>query len=547
MRINEYITSKIELFRFLEKKAGFKPENIFFTGTIGGLSSTMILVAVATAVYNLYAGKANMQLFLIFLLLLALMVTAQRILYHKWVGRLESSVEQTRNELCEKLISSELKTIENLNRGEVYNRLTQELTNISQFGVYIIKAVQAIFIVVFTSLYILNIFAPALIVIGGLIITASFIYLAMIKKIYSRYDEINRTEIDYFNWLSDVLYGRKEIKLNSERRQHILTSGKLISDELKNGKLKIGSLYNKSMVFTTAFFYLLFGSVVFLLPLLFDINSGTLLVLTAVTIYLTDPISNIVSVVPLFQKVALSINYVSKLENVLEKASEEEDTSGDQTKEFKKIEIKDVKYRYIDGENEFVLGPVNAEINKGEIIFFTGGNGCGKTTLIKIIASLYKPEEGEILLDGISILRRRNGYRKMFGCVFSDFHLFEKVYGLNEESYTVINERLKKFNLQDKVTLSGNSFSTLDLSTGQKKRLALVISLAEDKDIYVFDEWAAEQDPEYRDYFYNDLLNELKDKGKTVIAVSHDERYFKVADKIIQMDYGKIKSSVTQE
>ena len=202
--------------------------------------------------------------------------------------------------------------------------------------------------------------------------------------------------------------------------------------------------------------------------------------------------------------------------------------------------------RYTVEENEFLLGPVNLTVNKGEITFITGGNGSGKTTLMKILASLYKPEEGEILIDGKSILSEPNAYRQMFGCIFSDFHLFEKVYGIKKESFPAINERLKQFNLQDKVGLIDNSFSTLNLSTGQKKRLAMVVTLAEEKDIYIFDEWAAEQDPEYRDFFYHELLKELKNLGKTLIVVSHDERYFDTADRLIRMDFGKINSFVNK-
>ena len=544
--ISDAAADKIELFDFLKKKAGFKIEDILLTGTVGGLASTMILVAVATAVYNMYAGESNLKMFLIFFLLLALMVVTQRVLYHRWVGKLERSVEQTRNELCEKLIATDLKTVEYLDKGEVYNRLTQELTNISQFGVYLIKGVQAVFIVLFTSFYILQVFAPALLIIAGLILFASVIYLAIIKKIYSKYEELNRSEINYFNWLNDVLYGRKEIKLNAKLRKHILSAGDRISGELKDRKLKIGSLYNKSIVFTNAFFYFLFGSVVFILPALYQINTDTLLVLTAVTIYLTDPISNIVSVVPLFQKVAISIGFIGQLENALDAAYEKEDMDNNKIDRFDTIEMKDIKFRYTVEENEFLLGPVNLTVNKGEITFITGGNGSGKTTLMKILASLYKPEEGEILIDGKSILSEPNAYRQMFGCIFSDFHLFEKVYGIKKESFPAINERLKQFNLQDKVGLIDNSFSTLNLSTGQKKRLAMVVTLAEEKDIYIFDEWAAEQDPEYRDFFYHELLKELKNLGKTLIVVSHDERYFDTADRLIRMDFGKINSFVNK-
>ena len=539
--ISENIADKVELFSFLKKKAGFKLKNVIFVGAVGGLANAMILVAIATAVYNLYTGESNTQLFLTFILLLTLMVLTQRVLYRRWVAQLEGAVEKTRNELCEKLTVTDLKALENLDKGEVYNRLTQEMANISQFGVYLIKGIQGVFIVIFISFYILQIFAPALIIIAGLILTAALIYLTIINKVYSKYEELNKKEINYFNWIGDVLYGSKEIKLNSSRREHIQSAGEKISEELKETKLKIGAHYNKSVVFTNAFFYFLFGAVLFVIPALFEVNTDTMLVLTAVTIYLTDPISNIVMVVPLFQKVALSISFIGHLENSLNNSAEEDDIKN-KIASFNKIEVKDAVYRYTIEEDEFLLGPVSLEINRGEITFVTGGNGSGKTTLLKILLSFYKPEEGVVLLDGEDVSAKQKDYREMFSCIFSDFHLFEKAYGINPNLLPIVNENLKQFNLHNRVKLNGNKFSTINLSTGQKKRLALAIALAEEKDIYILDEWAAEQDPEYRDYFYNSLLHELKARGKTLIVVSHDGRYFNVADKIIRMDYGKINS-----
>jgi putative pyoverdin transport system ATP-binding/permease protein len=544
--INDEIAERVELFAFLKKKVGFKLSEVLFAGAAGGLANTMLLITIAAAVYNLYSGESNVQMFLIFILLLVLMIVTQRVLYRRWVARLESAVDKTRSELCDKLTQSDLKTIEGFDKGEIYNRLTQELTNISQFGIYLVKGVQAVFIVLFTSLYILQVFAPALMIIAGLIFIASLIYLAMIKKVYAEYEILNRTDINYFNWLGDILYGRKEIKLNSDRRKDILSTGNNISEDLKKGKLKIGTHYNKSMVFTNAFFYFLFGSVVFILPMLYQINADTLIVLTAITIFLADPISNIVSVIPLFQKVAISINFIGQFEDALDNSAEEDTLAGSKNRSFKKIEMKNVKYRYTIEENEFLLGPVDLTVNKGEITFITGGNGCGKTTLAKILASLYKPEEGTINIDGTNITEIQNEYREMTYGIFSDFHLFEKTYGIDQNKISVVGEMLEKFDLLKKVELRGNTFSTLNLSTGQRKRLAMVVALAEEKDIYIFDEWAAEQDPEYRDYFYRQLLNELKRNSKTIIVVSHDERFFDAADKVIKMDYGIISSIVTK-
>jgi putative ATP-binding cassette transporter len=118
--------------------------------------------------------------------------------------------------------------------------------------------------------------------------------------------------------------------------------------------------------------------------------------------------------------------------------------------------------------------------------------------------------------------------------------LFGKLYGLRDLDPGQVNALLERMQLDTKTAYVDGRFTSLNLSTGQRKRMGLLIALLEDKPICVFDEWAAEQDPEFRSYFYEELLHQLKEEGKTIIAVSHDDRYFHHADKIIKMEYGQL-------
>jgi putative ATP-binding cassette transporter len=128
----------------------------------------------------------------------------------------------------------------------------------------------------------------------------------------------------------------------------------------------------------------------------------------------------------------------------------------------------------------------------------------------------------------------------LFSAIFSDFHLFEKLHGLSAVDPERVNALLRLMEISDKTAFSEGHFTNTHLSTGQRKRLALVVSYLEDKPIYVFDEVAADQDPQFRRYFYETLLPELKSAGKTVVVVSHDDRYFQAGDRVLQMDYGKL-------
>ncbi|ETR66800.1 MAG: hypothetical protein OMM_05479 [Candidatus Magnetoglobus multicellularis str. Araruama] len=183
---------------------------------------------------------------------------------------------------------------------------------------------------------------------------------------------------------------------------------------------------------------------------------------------------------------------------------------------------------------------VSCAFNPGEIVFMIGGNGSGKSTFLKVLTGLYLPFSGHITINGAPA--QIDEQRNLFSAIFTDFHLFDRFYGIqNGIDPKKVNDLLKLMKLDHKVSVKNNQFSTTDLSTGQRKRLAMIIAIMEDKPIYVFDEWAADQSPEFRDYFYYQLLPALKQKGKTVIAVTHDQQYFDIADRILELDYGCLR------
>jgi putative ATP-binding cassette transporter len=197
----------------------------------------------------------------------------------------------------------------------------------------------------------------------------------------------------------------------------------------------------------------------------------------------------------------------------------------------------------------FTLGPIDLSFRAGEIVYLIGGNGSGKTTLAKILVGLYKPESGRILLNGNAVGEGDwDGYRQYFSMVFGDFFLFDSLLGMRGTNLDGrAQQYLRHLQLDHKVSIKDAAFSTLDLSQGQRKRLALLVAYLEDRPFYVFDEWAADQDPLFRDVFYQQLLPELKAKRKTVLVITHDDHYFHLADRCIKLDYGQIVESGTSE
>ncbi len=192
--------------------------------------------------------------------------------------------------------------------------------------------------------------------------------------------------------------------------------------------------------------------------------------------------------------------------------------------------------------DSFTLGPLDLSFGTGQIVFFIGGNGSGKTTLAKLMTGLYAPESGEIRLDGKPITNdSRDSFRQLFSAVFSDFYLFDKLTGLKADDLDAAERHLSRLQLDGKVKIQDGTLSTVDLSHGQRKRLALLAAYLEDRPIYFFDEWAADQDPHFKKIFYLEILAELKASGKTVFVISHDDQYYSLGDRLIKLDYGQVE------
>jgi ABC-type siderophore export system fused ATPase/permease subunit len=219
-------------------------------------------------------------------------------------------------------------------------------------------------------------------------------------------------------------------------------------------------------------------------------------------------------------------------------------------RKIENIEISGLSFKYKtddaaaqETDHQFALGPIDLDIEAGETIFIIGGNGSGKTTFMNLLTGLYKPDGGAVKINGHNIAPDDLG--EYFSAVFSGNHIFQKIYG-NDLSGREddIKELIRRVKLSHKVDIKDNAFSTIDLSGGQRKRLALLECYLDNRPIFLFDEFAADQDPEFRKYFYRELLPDLKAKGKTVIAVTHDDHYFDVADKVIKLDYGRVDAAV---
>lgn len=345
--------------------------------------------------------------------------------------------------------------------------------------------------------------------------------------------------VKHFRALFD---GAKELKLHRERKRAFIddtleTNVEAVRVQRTRGYM----LYAAASSWGNCILFAFIGLTLFVFARHIHVDAHVMSGYAIVFVYMIMPIEAVLSAIPNLSSARVALE---RIEQVSAELPPEKSLAPAAVKPFSTIALQGATHRYFrEKENEvFTLGPIDLAFRPGEVVFLIGGNGSGKTTLAKMLVGLYVPESGHVLLDGSPVEEaQRDLYRQQFSVVFSDFFLFENLLGLPQQGLDALAQQLlEELQLAHKVRVEDGVFSTLQLSQGQRKRLALLVAYLEDRPFYVFDEWAADQDPLFKDVFYRRLLPGLKAKGKTVLVITHDDRYFSLADRFIKLDFGRI-------
>ncbi|AFE10444.1 ABC transporter ATP-binding protein [Corallococcus coralloides DSM 2259] len=350
-----------------------------------------------------------------------------------------------------------------------------------------------------------------------------------------------------YKQLRGLTEGIKELKLHQERRAAFLTEEVEATSSLVRAlQIRIGNVFAATGSLGMLLSFAFVGALIFVMPGLGWVQPSVLVGYCIAALYLQQPLQSVMETLPILSRGDVSWTKVHQLGLTLDSLGSDAPALPERGHRatFQTVELVGVTHTYYREESDghFVVGPIHLRMHAGELIFLVGGNGSGKTTLAKLLTGLYQPEGGQILVDGQPITEQtQESYRQLFSAVFSDFYLFERLLGLvGEGTASQVQHYLSLLQLSRKVRIDGGVLSTTELSLGQRKRLALLTAYLEDRPIYLFDEWAADQDPAFKAVFYTELLPELKRKGKTVVVISHDDRYFGVADRVLRLDAGKL-------
>jgi len=346
----------------------------------------------------------------------------------------------------------------------------------------------------------------------------------------------------HFHALTD---GAKELKLHAGRRRAFLVEEVEPAIEiLRHANLAGTGHYLVATSWTQLLLYSLVGLLLFGLSVVEPLSLETLSGYVLASFYVMSPMFTVIETWPIFARGQVALQKVEELRLALATGDGMAMPTADLSPlGWERLELAGVRFTYADaGKNGFVLGPLDFTLRRGEIVFLVGGNGSGKSTLVKVLTGLYPPQAGLIRLDGHCISEtNREWLHSHFSVVFSDFYLFDRLLGLEESDLDArAREHLVQLELDDKVEVHRGALSTTALSQGQRKRLALLTAFLEDRPIYVFDEWAADQDPHYREIFYKRLLPALTARDKTIVVISHDDRYYHLGDRIVKLEYGEL-------
>ena len=535
----------MKLLEFFMNELEVPKGQIILAAVISGLANSALLAVINAAAEQVSNQAIEFHYFLLYITTFLLFIYTQRYALSQATTGVEKLIRQIQLRIIDKVRRSELRFIEETGSAPMYTLLTQDTPLISETAIFIVMGASSIILLVFSGFYLAWLSPISLLISVTFIGAALLMYLSHSQNIADDLQLALEKEAKMFQMFDYIFKGFKELKINRHKNNDLFNHVERISEDTQTLKVRTAMNLVTDMMYFQVAFYLLLSILVFMMPMFSSTHSEVIFKITATTLFLIGPVDQLALALPMLAKVNVTIDNIYQLEAQLDKELEHQ--SGSATvlpiETFQEIRLDDMTFHYIDqsGNSSFSIGAINLTIKQGEILFIVGGNGSGKSTLLKLLIGLYYPATGSLYVDDEKINQTDyQSYRELFSIIFTDFQLFDRLYGLRDIDEERLNSLLRVMELDNKTQFVEGKFTNTDLSTGQKKRLAFIAAVLEDKPVYIFDEVAADQDPQFRKYFYEVILQDLKKQGKTIIAVTHDDKYFNTADRVLKMEYGQL-------
>ncbi len=513
-------------------------------GIVSGLSVTGLLATINSAMSQPGGPDVDTAWLFAGLCVLTLACSTGSNLMTNQVG--QRVVANLRRELAAKVLVAPIEQLERYRSHRLIPVLLNDVTTISNFALSVAPMVIAFTVTLGCLSYLallswqILLLTVATVVVGT---GAQFLaHKAGMRSILVARDGEDELQKHY----QAISAGAKELRIQRRRRQHMLNQQIFgATERISRANVRAANIFVSAETFGSMLFFAVIGIAIAFQALWPATEKTVLGGFVLVMLYMKGPLERLITALPIISRAKIALRRIAELSWRFSSPEPHLLVSDRPSalQNMQTLELRQVRYDYppVEGGESFHLGPVNLSIKQGDIVFIVGENGGGKTTLIKLLLGLYTPQQGQILLNG-EVLRPEelDDYRQLFTTIFADYYLFDDPLPGDAPLSDDAARYLERLDIAHKVSIRDGAFTTTDLSTGQRKRLALINAWLDERQLLVFDEWAADQDPAFRRVFYTELLPELKQQGKTIIVISHDDRYFSIADQLVRMDAGRI-------
>jgi len=519
---------------------------------LAALCGTGVLTLLNMEAKALEGNHHNAMIGVLFVVMLLIYRSSQNYLIKSISREVEDALDRQRQRIVEKALTLSLREIEEVGRDQIRDGISGHYTTLSQTIVPIVSAFESLILATFLFAYLayLSVFAASIVILVNILLALGF--LNRQKKMSEEIKISDQVDSQYRRLTNAIVGGTKELQLGLARRMGLSAKMSSVSTSVAKGRALAASHYADLIATGTTAAYLMAGAVVFVMPILIGDGAGKdMSKIVIAVVFLLGPIGSVVNSMQQVSLAQFALNSINNFELEITRRSETRSrdtgasTSISKLKSFNSICLESTSYTHT-GQDGFSLQNINLEIHKGEVVFLTGGNGSGKTTLLNVLTGLYPRGSGDIILNDQKLpITLPQQYRELFASVFADFFMFDQPFGLDEKGIGIFEEWLIKLNVRNHFREDLQDLSGIELSTGQRKRVALALAIAEQRPILILDEWAADQDPETRRRFYEEIIPELKTAGLTIFAITHDEKYFHCCDRRIHIIEGKLSEEIS--
>jgi putative ATP-binding cassette transporter len=448
-------------------------------------------------------------------------------------------VYRLRGQFIKRILDTNIARIEQIGSAQLLASLSSDIRNITIAFVRLPELIQGIVLTIGSAAYLAWLSPKMLVVTSVWIAITLWGGFMLVSRVYSHLTQVREAEDRLQKDYETVINGRKELTLNRERAQKLYEEVyQANAQDYRQNVIRADTFHLSAVNWSNIMMLGVIGAVFFMANNLGWADTNVAATYSLTLLFLRTPMLQAVGALPTLLSAQVAFNKLKRFDLA---DYQEPFSAAIAPADWQTLELHDVVFRYND--SGFEVGPINLVIKRGELVFLIGGNGSGKSTLAMLLTGLYTPVSGSLLLDNRPVTAEtRADYQKLFSAIFTDFHLFGQMMGPQGTApdTALVDSWLDRLNMRHKLTLEHHQVMNLQLSQGQRKRVALLLAVAEQRDILLLDEWAADQDPQFRRVFYLELLPQLRALGKTIVAISHDDHYFEHADRLLEMHQGRL-------